>query len=230
MKNNQSFSRRDFVKTGILSTVAVTGAGALTSCSANSELKSKQEIITLFQGDNWKPDDGTGGLLFSQVGYEPGLPVRILIRLPKKELLTGKSTCRLIPSGNEEKHETICVYWGEIWQSHWWVAEFNGLEEGEWLTEIVSKGQCVFRDSGLIVKKNILWDSTIEWSSVDMLERRRHFTGVGAGWQDAGTLWVESPAQSAMIISLEELLEKKKETFDEKFLDRIDAALGRIEN
>jgi hypothetical protein len=54
-----------------------------------------------------------------------------------------------------------------------------------------------------------------------MLERRRHFTGVGAGWQDAGTLWVESPAQSAMIISLEELLEKKKETFDDKFTERI---------
>ena len=38
-----------------------------------------------------------------------------------------------------------------------------------------------------------------------MLERRKHFTKVGAGWQDAGALWVESPAQSAMIICLTDL-------------------------
>jgi hypothetical protein len=217
-KNN--FSRRNFLKTGAISSVAMAGTSILTSCETNSS-KVKPGALPLFKGENYSVEDGVAGMLFSQIGYEPGLPGRILIRLPKKDLLPDKSTCRLIPSEKGKNHETNCVYWGEIWKSHWWIAEFNGLEEGEWLAEIVSEGQCVFRDTGLIVKKNILWDSTIEWSSVDMLERRRHFTGVGAGWQDAGTLWVESPAQSAMIISLEELLENKKETFDDKFLDRI---------
>jgi hypothetical protein len=219
MKN--SFSRRDFVKTGVLSTVVAAGAGVLSSCKTNSELKNTLKDLTVFNGKNWSPADGPAGLLFSQVGYEPGFPVRIVVRLPKKELLTEGAVCRLISIENEIEHQTECIYWGEIWKSQWWIAEFKGIEEGEWLAEIVSENQYIFRDSGLIVKKNILWDSTIEWSSVDMLERRRHFTGVGAGWQDAGTLWVESPAQSAMIISLEELLEKKKETFDDKFLERI---------
>lgn len=219
MKN--SFSRRNFVKTGVLSTVAAAGAGALSSCTTNSELKSTNKDLTVFNGKNWSPADGPAGMLFSQVGYEVGLPVRIVVRLPKKELLAERAICRLSSKGNEIEHQTECLYWGEIWKSHWWISEFNGLEEGEWLAEIISGEQCVFRDSGLIVKKNILWNSTIEWSSVDMLERRRHFTGVGAGWQDAGTKWVESPAQSAMIIALEELLEHTAQRFDEKFTERI---------
>ncbi|MFW5822279.1 MAG: hypothetical protein ACOCU7_02720 [Tangfeifania sp.] len=218
-KNN--FSRRNFLKTGAISSVAMAGTGMLTSCETNSA-KVKPETFPLFKGENYSVEDGVAGLLFSQVGYKPGSPVRIIIRLPKKEILPENTNCVLTPAFHEKKYQTDCKYWGEIWKSHWWVAEFNDItEEGEWNIEIFSGDKCVFRDSGLIVKKNILWDSTIEWSSVDMLERRRHFTKVGAGWQDAGTLWVESPAQSAMIIALEELLEKTPGRFDEKFTERI---------
>ena len=86
MKN--SFSRRDFVKTGVLSTVATAGAGALSSYTTNSELKNTLKVLTVFNGKNWSPADGPAGMLFSQVGYEVGLPVRIVIRLPKKELFS----------------------------------------------------------------------------------------------------------------------------------------------
>jgi hypothetical protein len=88
-------------------------------------------------------------------------------------------------------------------------------KEGEYAVEVLEDRELVYADEGLLVKKDILWDSTIEWASVDMLERRRHFTKVGAGWQDAGTLWVESPAQSGMVISLEDLLDKSGDNLDE---------------
>jgi hypothetical protein len=216
-----NFSRRNFLKTGAISSVAVAGVGALASCETTRS-KQKPEPFPIFKGENYKPEDGVAGLLFSQVGYELGLPVRVLVRLPKKDLLPETVNCILTPTFQEKEFKTECNYWGEIWQSHWWVAEFPAIdEEGEWNVEIQNSGKTIFQDSGLKIKKNILWDSTVEWSSVDMLERRRHFTGVGVGWQDAGTLWVESPAQSAMIIALEELLEKKKENFDEAFLQRI---------
>ena len=219
--NKNNYSRRKFLKTGAISSVAITGAAALTSCESQAS-KEKPELFPLFKGENYKPEDGVAGLLFSQVGYESGFPVRVLVRLPKKDLLPEIVNCVLIPIFHEKEYKTECKYWGEIWQSHWWVAEFTAIaEEGEWDVEIQNDKKTVFQDSGLKIKKNILWDSTIEWSSVDMLERRSLFTGVGAGWQDAGTLWVESPAQSAMIISLEELLEKKIEAFDETFLQRI---------
>jgi len=214
----KNYSRRKFLKTG---SVTLSSLGILSSCEIKSATE-KKEPFPLFKGVNYSPEYGVAGLLFSQIGYEPGQPVRVVLRLPKRDLISEKINCVLTPTFQEKEYKTDCNYWGEIWKSHWWVAEFNDItEEGEWNIEIVSDGKTVFRDSELTIKKNILWNSTIEWLSVDMLERRRHFTGVGAGWQDAGTLWVESPAQSAMIISLEELLEKKKETFDDSFLERI---------
>jgi hypothetical protein len=221
MELKQNFSRRNFIRTGVLSGVAVAGIGNLSSCNMNAVCEKKKPF-PVFNNENFNPKDGVAGLLYSQIGYEPGLPVRILVRLPKKDFLPEKVACVLIPTSEEKQHQTGCIYWGEIWKSHWWVAEFPGIvEEGEWDIEIREGGNVVFRDSGLLIKSNILWDSTIEWSSVDMLERRRHFTGVGAGWQDAGTLWVESPAQSSMIIALEELLEKRKDSFDRAFEERI---------
>jgi hypothetical protein len=221
MELNHKFSRRNFIKTGAFSSVAVVGAGTLASCNINNACEKKKPF-PVFNNDSFNPKDGEAGLLYSQIGYEPGLPVTVLVRLPQKELLPEKVTCVLIPNSEEKSHRTECKYWGEIWKNHWWVAEFDEIvEEGEWDIEIRDGKKVVFNDAGLMVRRNILWDSTIEWSSVDMLERRRHFTGVGAGWQDAGTLWVESPAQSAMIIALEELLERRKDSFDEAFEDRI---------
>lgn len=220
MNKKQSFSRREFVKTGLVSGAGIAGAAALSSYTTGE--KWMENEIPVFRGNGWQPEDGPAGLLFSQVGYELGWPVRIIVRLPQKELLPDSAKCLLVPSENENRFETAFKYWGEVWKSHWWVAEFEDINEpGNWNIEVDSNGKKLFRINGLKVGKNILWDSTIEWSSVDMLERRHHFTGVGAGWQDAGTKWVESPAQSAMIISLEELLELKKKTFDKDFLERI---------
>jgi hypothetical protein len=168
------------------------------------------------------PNDGVSGLLFSQIGYELGLPVRVVVRLPKNELLQGKTVCRLIPVSGGKTYETEFRYHSEIWKSHWWVAEFKNIEEaGEWDIEVENGNDCVFADSGLQMGNDILWEKTIEYASVDILERRLHFTKVGAGWQDAGTLWVESPAQSAMIIALTELLEHTPERFDLPFKERI---------
>jgi hypothetical protein len=215
------YSRRNFVKTGIYSSAAVAGAGAMLGCT-NQSSAQQPESFALFGGKDYSPAEGAAGLMFSQVGYEPGLPVRLIIRLPRKELLNEKTTCRLTSANGKGNHSTPFNYWGEIWKSHWWIADFDEqLEEGNWNIEVKSDDKVVFSETGLTVRKNILWDSVIEWASVDMLERRRHFTGVGAGWQDAGTLWVESPAQSAMIIALAELLEQKKESFDVDFTGRI---------
>ncbi len=218
MNKKLSFSRRDFMKTGAVSAAGLAGAGILSSYSVEKG-KNKGSV---FKGNGWNTADGPAGMLFSQVGYELGWPVRIIVRLPKKEMLPEDATCILHPSEKESGYDTTLKYWGEIWKSHWWVADFNNIREtGNWSAEVVSGGRLLFADDGLKVGRNILWDSTIEWSSVDMLERRSHFTGVGAGWQDAGTKWVESPAQSAMIIALEELLELKKDVFEKEFPDRI---------
>ncbi len=221
MSNKSFISRRDFMKSTAVVSSGIIGVTAFSACAETVSTNPRLSAFPEFSSESFSVK-GIKGLLFSQVGYELGWPVRVLVRLPDKELIPRNTLCKLIPTNKEKSHETSFVYWGEIWGSHWWVAGFENIEEsGEWNIEVRNGRELLISDSGLKVGKEILWKSTIEWSSVDMLERRRHFTKVGAGWQDAGTLWVESPAQSAMVISLTELLENSIDRFDKVFLDRI---------
>ncbi|MFW5656520.1 MAG: hypothetical protein ACOC0C_02795 [Bacteroidota bacterium] len=219
-KTNQS-SRRDFLKSSVLASTAIAG-GAFSACTNQVSSCNSVDVFPVYKGQNYTPADGIAGLLFSQVGYEKGKPVRIILRLPERDLLSDDALCKLQGVNKEADYQTSFSYWGELWKSHWWIAEYNSINEiGEWCLEVEDGGTIVFRDKGLKVSEQILWNETIELSSVDILERRKHFTKVGAGWQDAGTLWVESPAQSAMIIGLTELLEKTPDKFDPVFIKRI---------
>ena len=222
MKTKDHHSRRNFLKSASLLTAGAAGASLAPSCSSGEPVRNKREFfLRTFTGDGYVAGTGTPGLLFSQVGYEYGMPVRIVVRLPEKQLLSGDASC-ILSQKEGPQHGIPCSYWGEVWGDHWWVAEFPaGLPEGVWEVWITDKGRVVFADEGLQIKRNILWDSTLEYASVDMLERRAKFTKVPAGWQDAGTLWVESCSQSAMVISMVELLEKAPDKLDGRLVERI---------
>lgn len=222
MHKNHSLSRRTFFKSATFASGAVLGSSCFYNCSTDYTNNKSSENLQQYKSKQFQTKEGITGLLFSQIGYELGYPVRIIVRLPQKELFEGSMICKLNPVAQGKKLQTKLSYWGEIWKSHWWIADFHAIEEeGEWNIEILADNECFFSDQGLRVGKNILWDSTIRYASVDILERRAYFSKVGAGWQDAGTLWVESPAQSAMIIALAELLEKRQERFDQSFRERI---------
>ncbi|MBI5009872.1 MAG: hypothetical protein HZB98_09565, partial [Bacteroidia bacterium] len=206
---NNKLSRRRFFSTAGAASAALAGSALITSCiQGSSSTEKMNEKFPLFRGKGYSASDGPAGLLFSMIGYETGYPVRIIIRLPRKELLNEKAICRITSLLTGNTIDTSCSYWGEIWKSHWWVCEFGSVpEDGEWKVELISDGECLISDRGLRTGKDILWNETAALASVDMLERRVHFTKVGAGWQDAGTLWVESWSQSGMVISLGEVLE-----------------------
>lgn len=207
------------MKSSALASSAVLGAVAVSGCQ--SESKRDQKPLRQFLKTSTEQSKGITGLLFSQVGYELGMPVRIIVRLPKQHMLSDSASCQL--TSKNASFKTACKYWGALWGSHWWIAEFTDIQkEGRYSVDIMEGQKVVYADKGLEVKKRIFWDKSIEYSSVDMLERRAHFTKVGAGWQDAGSLWVESPAQSGMIISLEDLLEKSRDRFDQAFIDRLE--------
>ena len=217
-------TRRKFLGSSLKASAIVATGAALDGCSGGNKAGDyKSENTPFIRIPGHISTDGVAGLLFSMIGYESGYPVRIVVRLPKKELLDEKSYCRLIPlSGNENEQKSECKYWGEIWRSHWWVCEFPAsAERGEWSVEIVSKGECVLRDCGLKIEKNILWDKTVHLTAADMLERRVHFTKVGAGWQDAGTLWVENCSHSPMIVALTEMLELPEGRIENALKERI---------
>jgi len=220
---NNKLSRRKFFSTAGAASAAIAGSTVVTACSSVISSNEKpDEKFPLFRGEGYSPSDGPAGLLFSMIGYETGYPVRIIVRLPKKELITEGTICRLSSLYSGSQTETSCKYWGELWKSHWWICEFASItEESEWMAEIISDGKCLISDKGLRTGKDILWKETATLASADMLERRVHFTKVGAGWQDAGTLWVESCSQSVMVISLVEMLEKRSEMIDAELKERI---------
>jgi hypothetical protein len=216
------FTRRNFVKTAAVASASLAGASAIAACSSGLSRDIVLEKFPVFHGSGYNLSEGIAGLLFSMIGYETGYPARILVRLPKKELLDESTTCRLVPVLKGQEFETGCKYWGKIWGSHWWVSEFPAVHEsGEWNVELMNHGECVLRDTGLRIDKGILWNETLALAAADMLERRVHFTKVGAGWQDAGTLWVESCSQSAMVIALTEIIELAGERITQELEDRI---------
>ncbi len=219
----QNLSRRKFFKTSAVGSTAVLGLPLMAGCNSDGSSYGTHMQNPVFSLEGYKASDGPAGLLFSQIGYEFGFPVRVIIRLPKKELLSESAKCVLTNNKGQKEFEMGCVYRGEIWRSHWWVAEFVGINKsGEWDVHLVVDGRTIISDKGLKVSVNLLWDATVELAAADMLERRQHFTKVGAGWQDAGSLWVESPAQSAMIIALCELLERKSEKIELSLKERIE--------
>ncbi len=87
------YSRRVFVKTGLVSAAGLAGAASLSSYTSCE--KEMENEIQVFHGSDWEPADGPAGLLFSQVGYELGWPVRIIVRLPQKQMLPQNSRRRL---------------------------------------------------------------------------------------------------------------------------------------
>lgn len=93
----KNVTRRNFLKTGVVSSAALAEVSTLTSCSTNTGFEQKAPF-PLFLGENYSPEDGITGLSFSQVGYEPDLPVRVIVRLPKKELLPETASCILTPA------------------------------------------------------------------------------------------------------------------------------------
>ena len=223
IKTDNKSTRRKFLKSTALMSGGVLGTSTLIGCEEKIVGKNiEKDLIRFLLPSNLETNNlKVSGLLFSQVGYNLGQTARVVIRMPERELLPEGSACTLIPINKENRYQAKCQYWGTLWKSHWWVIEFKDISEvGEWNIEITHEEKLYFRNTGFRVAKNILWESTHEWSSVDMLERRKHFSKVG-GWQDAGTLWVEGPAQSAMIISLADLAKNESELLDDTFLKRV---------
>lgn len=148
------------------------------------------------------------GLLYSQVGYEPGNPVRVVVRRGEDELLPDGALCR-IRFDDGRVIEAEARGWGTLWGASWWVAEFpsSGVGAGAGVVELVGGGGVLASGWGMRMAPGVLWDRTVEPMAADMLESRARLARAEHGWQDAGALWQESNAHSAMVIGLTDLLE-----------------------
>ena len=69
---------------------------------------------------------GLHGLLYSQIGYESGLPIRIVVRAHRQNYLTNDATASLLNKHDVLEEQVPISYWGKLWGSHWFVADFSG--------------------------------------------------------------------------------------------------------
>ena len=158
MTSKTSVSRRNFMKSTAVVSSAIIGATAFSAFTEKGKPDTDTGKFPVNALPDFNPTDGASGLLFSQIGYELGFPVRIIVRLPKKELLQGITRCKLNPVSEGSGYETDFNYWGEIWGSNWWVADFRTIKEpGQWDIKVWNNNKCVFTDNGLIVNKNSLY-------------------------------------------------------------------------
>jgi hypothetical protein len=153
-------------------------------------------------------NQNVSGLLYSQVGYDIGEPKRAIVRGHSINFLTEDAVLRLISNKkNEILFETDFKYWGEIWGSHWWAADFSGFEKpGNYDVNVFDGGKVIFSGEGLQIGERILWNSTWRLAAIDQLERRAVLAKAKIGWYDAGGLWQEVNTHSSTIIGLCDLM------------------------
>ncbi len=147
------------------------------------------------------------GLLYSQIGYDHDQPKRVVVRSTEADFLGPDACVRLVSADGAEARRQALEPWGELWGSHWWVAELGGFQRcGQYAVEAISAGQAVLRDEGLRIGRDVLWEQTWRLCSIDMLQRRRRFAKAEHGWFDAGMLWQEANSHAATILGLCDML------------------------
>jgi hypothetical protein len=147
------------------------------------------------------------GLLYSQIGYDLGCPMRAIVRSTDSEYIPD-GTCFTVQAAEtqEKVAEGMVVYWGELWQSHWWVADFSGLQAGTFfLTIIRSAGDSLISEH-FPVDENLLWNETVVPVALEQLEERARRARYGKGWKDCGAEWREANSHASTIIGLTDLL------------------------
>jgi hypothetical protein len=144
------------------------------------------------------------GLLYSQIGYDLGMPMRALVRADDPNTVPPGAVCVL--SGPVTLTCPV-TQWGDAWGAYWWVCDFSALTtEGVYTIEIRAGDKVLMRDDGLRVGAHILWAETLTPVALDALEERHRRARHGRGWKDCGADWREANSHASTLIGLTDLL------------------------
>lgn len=162
------------------------------------------------------------GILYSQIGYDFGQPVRVLVRGGIGTLPPRGATFAV---GDKAGPVT---FWGSLWGSDWWVADVTNVisAPGEYVVYIADEtGREYGRTAPFSVYRSLLFDKTCQWVGVEQGERRRRFARNGSGWFDAGMEWQEACSHSAYLVGFLDLLEYAQSSFSSEERVRIEAQI-----
>jgi hypothetical protein len=111
----------------------------------------------------------SSGLLYSQIGYDCHDPKRALIRSTAASFPGEGITFNLKKTGSSLIcHRGKVSYWGEKWNSFWWVLDFSDLDEpGEYELIVKRKKENLFEGQILSIGDSLLWNKTIDSVALD---------------------------------------------------------------
>ena len=100
------------------------------------------------------------GLLYSQIGYDLGDPMRAIVRATQADFI---SAAALFTLRDTQSHQFVLTgpvtRWGEKWGSTWWVADFSAIQQpGEFVLQILArKVPQIIRDYAVKLNQNELF-------------------------------------------------------------------------
>jgi hypothetical protein len=148
------------------------------------------------------------GFLYSQIGYDAAAPKRALVRGPRDTLADATFTLRAA-DGTPLAARPLTP-WGELWGSHWWIADFSAVTAtGKFRLEVAENTAPRFT-ADLEIAPDLLHARTWNHVSIEQAERRQRLSekheGKPLGWYDAGAHWQEANAHTAYLLGLADLL------------------------
>lgn len=171
------------------------------------------------------------GLLYSQIGYDLGDPMRALVRAP----VGSTNPARVPPDATFEIADATngavalagpLTRWGELWQSAWWVADFSPLRDPGDYCILIRAGETILFASDIFkVDHDLLWRETIVPVALDQLEERARLARYHKGWKDCGWDWREVNSHATTLIGLCDLLNAGYEHLSDHDLDRLIAQI-----
>lgn len=129
----------------------------------------------------------TDSILMSQVGYSRYGYKAIYIRStrdPGEGAYYGEFTLT-DSGGSQEVYRGKLVYWGTLWDSYWWVADFSDFQEdGEYVLQIQGAKETLCSDA-FTISQRALTDASLQMVLFDQLDARR--SPGKLGWRDSST-------------------------------------------
>ncbi len=154
------------------------------------------------------PSPAVSGLLVSQIGYDPALPRRAIVRGPAGHL-SPRASFIVHDHTGAPRLDGLFSAWGEQWGSHWWIADLAPLtDSGRYRLTIQDSGCPALASDEFLIEPHVLRSRTWAPVAIDQAERRQRIANDKLGWYDAGTHWQEANSHAAYLFGLADSLER----------------------
>lgn len=127
------------------------------------------------------------GILSSQIGYELGSPVRVMIRSNQFEYLSKDAIFEVVNMEDESVLNGQVDKWGKKWETNWWIADLSRIKHpGDYIVKIKNQDELFLTSDTIKVGRNLIWTKCFRTIAFDFLQSRAEQARTGKGWRDCG--------------------------------------------